>query len=239
MDYRTWAVVCLFALLLAISCSNTRQADARGRLIDYVQARFEGVLYEYLPAVDLTELLPNTEFRTRSGDSVRASDLAVVGRIADVVKGKGFLATGDATNGKVTTFDDPRARWRTLELLIEVERSLGPTNPGASVHVGFTVGSGADFEVLRLGFLQLNRVVLFLVDHSPVFSYDESLWAMVADGRSLTIVDETGSLQMPFAEKETADRLLKTHVDTLSELTAASEAPRRMVDTAQRKRSGF
>lgn len=71
------------------------------------------------------------------------------------------------------------------------------------------------------------EVVLFL-HRSPVFGYDENVYAVVSDGALIAHVDDAGQLTLPVLDSEESGPLLQP-AGSLTTLRQAARAPQHVV----------
>ena len=237
----TCIAVVLMATTLAVGCSSgdddgnetsaISSVDAREDLVSSVRGRFDAGLFRFYPAETLVDFLPNTTYRTESAGDVQASDAAVLGQIVAVEPGAGFVAGEEqgGPDGVETSFDDPAALWRTVELQVQVDQSFGgPIASGDTVTVGFAIGNVEELETVREGFRSLGSLLLFLNDDAPTMAYDPELWGMTADGRYLATVARDGRLELPFSG-EGEDPSLVGDGLTIDDVRAAADGPGRTI----------
>ncbi len=176
------------------------------------------------------DLLPNVAVSRSGRPAEPMTDATVLGRVVNVSKGVGFSVDGeDAPGGTATSFDDPKALWRTVHLTVEVDDDFGQGKwNAATLPVGLVVNPDVDFERTTAALKSHSKVVLFLRKGSKVFGYDPSLYSIVDSGVTFTTVASDGTLSMPFAPEEDAKALLGP-VKTLDDLRRESQKPRRVI----------
>jgi hypothetical protein len=171
----------------------------------------------------LDEALPNVTYVSEDGARSTVSDLAVVGTITAVEKGRGFTVAGeDAPSGTPADFDAKGARWWSLHMTVNVERTIGSSKSPKEVRV-YLVSPGPDeFAVMAAGLRSFGRVVLFLREYGPHIQYDTSMYSIVDDGAFFTTVAEDGTLGLPFMDPARMPAAL----GKLSDLELKGSAPR-------------
>jgi hypothetical protein len=192
--------------------------------LDYLRGISESTLSS-APDGSITDLLTNTKYEIQTGELQTLCDAVVVGDIIDVQPGVGFTSTEEDPNGTLTTFDDSQADWRTVHLRVKVSEVLSGKLEASEVTVG--LGLGADFRRTRQDLLDLPTTVFFLF-HSPVYAYDNSLYALWRDGTTMTLVDNDGMLSMPGMDQALAAEKLRD-VSTLDDLRAAAKEPDKVI----------
>ena len=177
------------------------------------------------PFDSLDDLLENTLY-ARPGEEPRPlTEAVVVGRVVRVEPGRGFRAEGDdAERGTETDFSDPRAQWRTVHAVVEVESVVSGNVSRDTVVVGLVMG---DLEPAQEGLPALGRVVLFL-NRQPVFDYDASVYGIAHDGRLIGEMGEDGQLGFAALSPEEEDELL-SGPRTVEQLRDAADRPERVV----------
>lgn len=234
---RPCVVTSVLVSLLVVGCAGssepsgsagpTDETHAVEHLAEALGARHEAAAGAR-PFDSVVDVLPNTHYQRPDGTTEPLTELVVVGRITDVAQGRGFYVEGDdAPGGIETSFEDPRALWRTVHAQVAVESVLPPGPELQSVVVGLAFGSGTPFEVPAEGLPALGDVVLFL-QKSPVFAYDPQIYGIVQDGALLADVGAGGELSLPALDDSEEAELL-TPASTVEGLRAAAKAPRRVV----------
>ena len=179
------------------------------------------------PYRSLAELLPNTKYQWPDAEPRALTEAAVVGRITEVVRGRGFiLPDGDAPSSTPVDFEHPDALWRTVHATVEVEQTIGGLLPSADVVTGFAFGPRPSFAEIEAGLMSMGRVLLFL-NRSPVFDYDARVLGTAADGELLGLVDAEGQISLPAASP--AYQSLLDGARTLHDLAAAARRPERVI----------
>lgn len=219
---RALAVACSAALLA--SCGSANAPDIG--VIDALKAR-QHAAAGFTPYLDLTDLLDNTKFQTGSKAPVALTEAVVRGRITDVTKGQGFTIEGsDAPGGTLTDFDDANAQWRTFHATVKVAEVISGTAPD-SITVGLAFGPDIGIESVRTDLTAMPEVVLFL-QRSPVFGYDETIYAVVSDGALIAQVDDKGVLTLPVLEANESAPMLERS-ESLDTLRQAAREPQRVI----------
>lgn len=169
---------------------------------------------------DVVDVLPNV----RLPDDRQVSDLLLIGEVVDVVPGRAFFVENqDAEAGTPIAFDDHRAQWRTVHLIVE-------SDDGQRRAVGLSVAAHADPKAFMTSLASLGRVALPVYSGSNVFRHDPAVKAIVEDGQLLMQVSDDGALSLPFLDDQERAKELLRSVDTLSELESAAAEPTRQVD---------
>ena len=214
----------LGVVLLGTACT----ADSpRGAVFDAMRQRGASASRLQPPYRSLAELLPNTKYQWPDAKPKALIEAAVVGRISDVERGRGFyLPDGDAPRGTPTDFDDPRALWRTVHATVEVDQAIAGQLPAGRVVVGFAFGHEPPFEDIKRGLEVTGRVLVFL-ERSPVFDYADFVYGVPIDGTLLGVVDDDGRITLPAAEP--ADQKLLDGASTLQDLVDAARRPERVI----------
>lgn len=210
------------ALLLIVGllggCGVTSEP---ANVVDSLRARHEVadgvVLYQ-----NLSELLDTTTYVMGDAAPVALTEAVVRGRVVEVREGGAFTVEGkDAPGGTLTTFDDPRAHWRTFHADLVVDEVISGSAQ-QRVTFGLALGTELDVKAVRRDLVGLGEVVLFLA-RSPVFN-DDAVWGTVGDGALLATLDEHGRLALPVLPQSEATQLL-AGVQTIDDLRAAARGP--------------
>jgi hypothetical protein len=215
----------LLGSLAACGGDSTSDADDRAYAIETLTARSNGEL-RLRPYDTIDELLPNVSYRQAAGSARPLADGVVLGRIIETTPGQAFV-NGDRQSTPVA-FDDERADWKTLHLVVEVTDTIGgPTLD--RVRMGLAVGATTNMDALGDGLRSLGRVLLFL-QHRPnaVFDYDAGLYTDVEGGALLATVDDAGRIRLPMKSRA-EEALLLGSVRTVADLEAAATRPARTV----------
>lgn len=188
-----------------------------------LQARVGALSYGPALYDDITDLLPNVRYKLPDGERA-LTDAFAFGKIVAVQPGAGFHVVNEDTGEALPVdFSDPRARWKTIHLTVQVLEEIGPGEPlGKEITVGLAVNGSAELATFRDGFLAMGRAIFPLIT-SPVFAYDESLHAIARDGGLLMTVND-GTLALPFLTND-EERPLLSKANTLDELRRAAEQP--------------
>jgi hypothetical protein len=216
--------VLLATMAVAVACSSEPTIEpeaARRHVIETLRAREESADRTTLRYETLEELLPNVDYTFEDGRVVHASEVAVVGTIVDVEKGRAFVVSDEHPDGVAADFDDPGAHWLTMHAIVKVEKSLGGRYDGDELKVGWTLTSREDFDVAAAGLKALGRVVLFLVQREG--DDESSLWRIVQDGALLVTVADWGKLALPVLHADQARAFLASTPD-LQSLEAAARS---------------
>lgn len=210
------------------ACSSTAQVDAQSAkayAVSHVKARAGGGTGpSYYRGID--ELLPNVKWVAPGSAPRPATDAVILGRISDVVEGKGFAVTDAAPNGTPVAFDDPAARWKTVHVKTAVERWIGSADSANQIVVAVAIDGTADFRKVAEGLKALDRVVLFL-DRGSI-DYDPALFSVFDNGRPIATVQDDRSLALPMVEQQESERLLKD-APTLDALIDHAGRPERSI----------
>jgi hypothetical protein len=223
-----WIRFVLIAALLGGCTTGPGDDEARARLVEL--AHREAGSY-YAPYRELAEVLPNVRWRRDDGGAPEAaSDLVVLGRIVAVDEGAAFDERGgpapEGPGAREVAFDDETADWRTLELEVEVDRTIAGDDVDR-VRAGFPVlGSTADARTAAAGLRTFGQVVLFLAEGSPVYAYDPTLLAVVHRGQLIATVDDAGRLALPLMEIPR----FQGRVRTVADLESEARRPERVED---------
>jgi hypothetical protein len=221
------AVGTIVLMVSATACHRHAGTAAQDRAyaIETLTARANGELRLRLYDT-IDELLPNVSYRQAAGSARPLADGVILGRIVETTPGQGFV-NGDRRSMPVP-FDDERADWKTLHLVVEVTDTIGgPTLD--RVRMGLAVGARTNMDALGDGLRSLGRVLLFL-QHRPnaVFDYDAGLYTDVEGGALLATVDDAGRIRLPMKSRA-EEAVLLGSVRTVADLEAAATRPARTV----------
>ena len=203
------------------SQSSSSQADLRFNL-----ARTAGGYHR--PYTRLAEMLPNAVV---AGETSGATDSVVVGTIRSAVEEAGFIESGQpstagAPGATRTTFDDPKADWRTLRVTVAVEEVLAGERVEQLVLDWSLRGNndnGEDAAAVARELKALGRVVLLskALPAGPEFLGMRRTLPDPPLGVAVVGADE--SLAFPFADVTAAAFL--DGIDTVEELRAQAQKP--------------
>lgn len=224
------ACLCVAALLSAGCASETNQTGGHEQQSVDVLAEMRGrheAADRVIPFETIGALLENTEYQFGDEPPAPLTEAVIVGTVSDVQPGRGFVVEGnDAPGGTESDFDDPKALWRTVHVLVEVESVLSGSVDGSPVMVGFVFGPDTPFEAIKDRFMSWGRVGLFL-NRTPVFSYDPSVYGTVLDGDLLALVDDKGRLDLPVLSGDEEAAYLRG-ASTVNELKARGDEPKKV-----------
>ena len=153
-------------------------------------------------------------------DPSRATSVAVA-TVVGVERGTAQSWGDDEDNpdaGREVAFASTDADTKTIHLTVEVREVLFGDLTEETISVGLALLAEADFDRVRNDLLGLGTVVLPIYRGSPVFDYEDDLYAIRRDGSLLLVVDEAEGLSAPFFGGD-ADQLL-VNVPTLERLRA-------------------
>jgi hypothetical protein len=219
------AVACGGGADRGAAAANSRRLAEDGRrfAIGRMQAaaRSEERLAPWYKTLD--EALPNVTYVSEDGTRSTVADLAVVGTITAVEKGRGFTVEGDdAPSGTPVDFDTKGARWWSLHMTVKVERTIGSSKSPKEVRVYLPSPGPDGFALMSAGLRSFGRVVLFLREYGPHIQYDTSMYSIAEDGAFLTTVADDGTLGLPFMEPGR----MRAAPGKLSDLELKGSAPR-------------
>jgi len=131
---------------------------------------------------------------------------AIVGEVADVKEGRSFLWGLDAEGEEKrveTEFGADRAMISTYHLTVNVSSVIGADSdsvqPGSTVTIGIAVDPDVSLGEMTKDFGDIERAVFFL-QQSPVFDYEDGLYAIVEDGALMAVPDKDGNLSFPLLD---------------------------------------
>lgn len=135
-------------------------------------------------------------------------DVAVEGRVLDVVAGAGLLwkfdENGENSQKIQVAFDDPSAEVKTVHFALQVDRVIGKSleiSSGDQVKVGLAVSPDVSIEQARKDLESASPAIYFL-ETSPVFDYAMGLRAVSEDGMLIAVPDKDGQLSFPALSTE-------------------------------------
>lgn len=229
MKIRAVAAACVSLGLLAGCGGQPSPDEARAHVKAEMQGRLGGLGRE-IPYDTLADLLPNVKYARPGEPGQPATANVVIGRVTSVAKGQGWKPTAEDGDGVRTSFDDPQAQAKTVHLMLDVLRPIGPRpNEPGQLRVGLAVNATTSFDALSVALRSFDRVVLFLFKGSAVFDYDPSLYAILEDGGLFATVDGEGRLALPFVDADRVPKLLRL-TPTLADLVAMERAPDRTIN---------
>jgi hypothetical protein len=227
----------LVAMMIASCAGSAAKSETAGPLSALRHNVDPGVGASHQAAATLVDLLPNA----KAGDGTALSDSVVVGQLADVAPGDGFVESGEGpTPGRPsatrTSFSDAHASWRTLRLTVSVTSVLaGPRF--ASVELDWPLlGSarqGEDADRIGRELRSLGRV-LVISQAVPAGAEYAGLKRQIPDRQhGLGVVGSDGALSFPLiaGDSGTTAAAWMGGVDTLAELRAAAAGPARRRDS--------
>jgi len=173
---------------------------------------------------DLSELTSNHKYQVGDQAPSPATEAVVVGRVTDVRPGRAFTVPGgDAPGGTLTDFDDRDAQWRTFHLTVDITETISGAVKADPPTVGLAFGPSTQLETVRKDLTAMGEMVFFL-NRTPVFGYDDTVYGTVADGALLAPVDSSGRLSLPALSADESRDLLRQG-STVTELRTAAKEP--------------
>lgn len=195
--------------------------SAQQYLFDHLQARraaTEAVWVEQ----SFTDLLPNHLFRLDGAAAEPLVDGLVLGEVVGVEPGRGYLVSGDdAAAGTEGAFDDPDARWRTVDLTVHVGIDIGDLVSSDRITVIMAIDGGVDATSALAGFAALETVLLPL-DRQGAHAYSPDGYSL-REGDLLAVVDDDGSLRLPALSRD-GDGFLGA-LDSVDDVLRAAAKP--------------
>lgn len=232
----TRAALVLAAIVTASCAGSAEQSEPRGGLSALRKNVDPTVGSTHQAARTLVDMLPNA----KAADGTSLSDSVIVGQLADVSPGDGFVESGEGpTTGRPsatrTSFSDAQASWRTLRLTFSVSSVVaGPRF--ASVEIDWPLlGSarqGEDAERIGQELRSLGRV-LVISQAVPSGAEYAGLKRQIPDRQhGLGVVGSDGSISFPLiaGDSGTTAAAWAGGVDTLAELRTAAASPARRRD---------
>lgn len=180
---------------------------------------------------DITRFLPNVKYRDPDGTVRPPLDLVVRGGVIRVEPGAGFVNLPEALHGEyretdvaAVAYDDPKADFRTVHLVVKVMEEIGDSDQVAptELRVGVVLYHPIDLAALTRGLQAADSFVFFLYDGNPVF--DPGVWAIAAHANLLTQVDRDGRLSLPGLDAKVAKGVLRK-AGTLAQLKQFAAKP--------------
>lgn len=167
------------------------------------------------------EAMPQVRYRINGRAPSSVADAYVVGDIVDVQPGRShrwtFEGEDEVERRHELAFNAEDAQASTVHLVVRIVRSIvGPDvsdgvwrgfGAGKDVTLGLAMGAQVDVPALRESLVG-QPVAALLYGSSPVFDYDENLWAILQDGGLLGHVGDDGTVTfregstVPLAELE-------------------------------------
>lgn len=218
---------CLFAttvvVIAASACGVQTRAtsftasDASSRFTELLQQDASGV-GDVLPFWrNLADMLPVVRFVKPDGSIVRATDVLVLGTVADVQPGSGFVVQPDGTDTAVA-FDATAADGRWVNVTVDVEaQPCGETvRAGDRVTFRFIVENPSDLDAVRQALADTPRVLAFLKGGQIATG---SEFFLAEPGAPFTPVSDSGDLPFPGLQG-TYPAGFRAGIATLAELRA-------------------
>ena len=180
---------------------------------------------------DITKFLPNFKYRDPDGTVRPPLDLVVRGSVIRVEPGVGFVNLPEARHGEdrktdvgQVAYDDPKADFRTVQLVVKVMEEIGDSEQVAptELRVGVVHYRPIDLAGLTRGLHAADSFVFFLYDGSPVL--DPGVWAIAAHANLLTQVGADGHLSLPGLDAKVAKAVLRK-AGTLAQLKESAAEP--------------
>lgn len=134
------------------------------------------------------------------GEYVDSVDMAVVGEVLDVEKGRSSTWSLDGEKRSDVEFGSSEAMSSTYHLQVKVSDVVGSDTslvaPGDTVRVGLALDPDLTLQDVERDFLGLDGAVFFL-QRTAVFSYEKDLFGIVEDGALVAIPGRGGQLNFP------------------------------------------
>lgn len=204
-------------------------AEAAHWVTEYLRERSDAGLSLRPWYRTLDETLPNVDYLRPNGTIATLSDVAAVGRVVRVDKGRAFVVDGDdAPNGTEANWEAKGARWFSVHATLAVERVIGAGDGPETVTFALPLDDRAEFDRMAAGLKGLGRVVAVLDKGSPLVAYDPSLYVILGNHGLLATVAEDGRLSLPLLEEREAASLL-SRTPRLADLEVRGNEGRRTI----------
>lgn len=145
------------------------------------------------------ELLPNQQFKKPDGSLAPASAGLVRGEITDVVPrfASKKPAGGDAETDTRTSYDDPEAIVRVVQLQVQVIEATGKPQGEKVVKIGLPVPPDTDLATFREGLVGREIITPLNLGFFPE---DSALWRAARNDTLIAFVADDGTTTFPFLE---------------------------------------
>ncbi|MBA2336771.1 MAG: hypothetical protein H0V96_03260 [Acidimicrobiia bacterium] len=165
---------------------------------------FENIRARHEPAsragglyASLVEAMPQVRYVIDGGEPISIADAYVVGEFVSAEAGKSFRwsTDGDVEVRHELEYNATDAQASSVHVTLAIERSIVDPNQPEAVHRSLDPGNKVTFglafnapvilEAVTAEFQTTPTLVALLYDSSPVYDYEEGLWAVLEDGAFL------------------------------------------------------
>jgi hypothetical protein len=152
----------------------------------------------------LAELLPNRLFSVDGREPAPLAAGIVVGRVAAVTEGRGYVIEGDdADSMKEVPFDTEDVLVRTIDVTLEIAQGWGEVTAESTISFGARIGGREEDPQSAIdNWSQLGEIIVVL--NAPGwYKYDPTLYSVRQSGSLIGTVSEDGTISFPaMAERE-------------------------------------
>lgn len=226
-----WANIAA-VLLVTVTCGGCG-TDDQAALFDVLADRSGGGSERRYDS--LADLLPNRLFQETGGDAAPLMDLVVSGRVQAVRQGAAFANVDTAEESRRVDYESALASWRTVHLTVQPTEHFGGEEAGETIMIGMVIPPALEPAAVERS-LSDSQWLFFLYRDSAVFDYVDGVFAIAANGETLTEIEADGSLRLPAlrrdGQSQGEEAALLRDVETLDLLRSASKQPLSVVDGA-------
>jgi hypothetical protein len=178
----------------------------------------------------LADLLPNKTFSVDGSAQQQLAENVVVGVIAEVTEGSGYVIAGeDAPTGTLVPFSDRRAWWRTIDVTLNVEEAFGEgIEDGDVIRFALPLNASDNAASVMKGIASMGKVVVVL-DEPGRFAYDKALYSVHWDGVFVAPITDDGAFT--FAALGESAPAFQNGLDSVEELRREALRPTEMYET--------
>ena len=228
MMTRTITLTVALAVLVLGACSADKPDSTALSVAEQIQQRSASRSQPLYSTFD--EAMPNINYVIDGSVETKASDLYIRGTVIAVDPGKSFRWELDDSGENEQRFEidynAEGAMVSTVHLTVRPNRIITgdhTSSPSGDVVIALALNSPLDVPAVKKEFIDYGTIAAVLLDDSPVFDYQDNLWAILEDGALFAVVNDEGILNFPAIDAADRSRLVPESI-TVSSLESADNS---------------
>lgn len=223
------AIMIVSLLLGSLGCAGTASRAVDTYLFEILDTQ-RRTLDADPPVHNLAGLLPNQHIVLRDGTRTSMGRGVVIGEVTEVRAGHGFIETGrekpDGSGAEapiVTSYSDPAAWWRTIEVDLVLHENWSSVS-AARLTLMISAQGAIDTERFLSSLPPGSLVIAGIADSDWLPQAPEDSYTILLNGGALGVVDSEGRITM-----KAMGSVGETFLGELNDLVAVERQARRSV----------